>query len=178
MKIIVASKNPVKINAALIGFQKMFPSEKFEIEGVDVPSNVSAQPLTDSETFQGALNRALNAKQHTSEADFWIGLEGGIEEKSGEMETFAWMVVLDKNGKTGKGRTGTFFLPPAICELIQAGKELGEADDIVFGTTNSKQTTGSVGILTHNAIDRAKFYAPAVMFALIPFVNPTLYPEN
>ena len=28
-KIIVASKNPVKINAALNGFQKMFPEETF-----------------------------------------------------------------------------------------------------------------------------------------------------
>jgi inosine/xanthosine triphosphatase len=30
-------------------------------------------------------------------------------------------------------------LPPKIVELLQQGMELGDADDIVFGQTNSKQ---------------------------------------
>ena len=37
-KVIIASKNPVKINAVKIGFEKMFPLEKFEFKGVSVPS--------------------------------------------------------------------------------------------------------------------------------------------
>lgn len=38
MKIVVASKNPVKINAAREGFKKMFPEVDFEVEGISVPS--------------------------------------------------------------------------------------------------------------------------------------------
>jgi len=82
-KNIIASKKPVKINATLSGFQKMFPDEKFEIEGISVISGVSDQPKSDSETFFGAWNRASNASQEKPEADFWVGMEGGIEEKDG-----------------------------------------------------------------------------------------------
>ena len=80
-KIIIASKNPVKINATLSGFQKMFPNEQFEIECISVPSDVSEQPKNDSETFFGAQNRASNACKEKPGADFCVGIEGGIEEK-------------------------------------------------------------------------------------------------
>ncbi len=174
-KIVIASKNPVKINAALGGFKKMFPKGEFEIEGVSVSSEVSDQPLTDVETFKGAFNRVENAFKVKPDADYWIGIEGGIEEKNSEMEAFAWVIVKSKNGKTGKGRTGTFFLPPKIMELIKQGKELGEADDIVFKRKNSKQENGAVGILTEDIISRTHYYIEAIVLALIPFKNPDLY---
>jgi non-canonical (house-cleaning) NTP pyrophosphatase len=53
--------------------------------------------------------------------------------------------------------------------------ELGEADDCIFGRSNSKQINGAVGILTADAVDREELYAHAVLLALIPFLNPTLY---
>jgi inosine/xanthosine triphosphatase len=165
----------VKIHAVLNGFQKMFPKEIFEIEGVSVPSGVSDQPKSDSETFQGAWNRAENASHEIATADFWVGIEGGIEEKGLEMEAFAWVAIKSKRKKFAKGRTGTFFLPTKIAELIKQGKELGEADDIVFGRKNSKQENGAVGILTDNAVDRTTYYAEAVVLALIPFKNEQLY---
>ena len=174
-KIIVASKNPVKMRAALAGFQKMFPREQFEVEGVSVPSGVKDQPTRDGETLQGAVARAEGASRTLPAADFWVGIEGGIEESNGEMEAFAWVVIKSAGGILGKGKTGTLFLPQKVAELIRQGKELGEADDIVFGRTNSKQENGAVGILTGNAIDRTKLYADAMTLALIPFKNPELY---
>ena len=36
-KVIIASKNPVKINAVKKGFKKMFPNENFDFNGVSVP---------------------------------------------------------------------------------------------------------------------------------------------
>ena len=140
-KIVVASKNPVKLNAALLGFRKMFPAEEFEVESTVVLSNVNNQPMGDSETFQGALNRTENASKETL-ADFWVGIEGGVEEKESGMEVFAWIVIKSKDGKYGKGRTGTFFLPKQIVELIKQGKELAEADDAVFKRNNSKSANG------------------------------------
>lgn len=174
-KIVIASKNPVKIHAALKGFEEMFPEENFEIEGLSVSSGVREQPLDDEETFTGAWNRAENASKAIPKADFWIGMEGGIEEKDGEMKVFAWVIVKSSNGKHGKGRSATFFLPPKIAELIRQGKELGEADDIVFGRSNSKQENGAIGILTHNVIERKDYYKEAVIFSLVPFKNESLY---
>jgi inosine/xanthosine triphosphatase len=91
-----------------------------------------------------------------------------------ELAAFAWVVVRNRQG-VGKSRTGTFFLPPAVAELIEQGKELGEADDIVFGRTNSKSENGAIGLLTGDVIDRAELYAHAVVLALVPFKNRELY---
>ena len=143
--IIVASKNPVKIQAAQDGFARMFPEGDFAFGAVDVPSGVSEQPFTSKETLQGALNRALSARLLMPQADYWIGIEGGVEEQVGgtlpeglrdaSLAAFAWVVVLDRR-QVGKGSTGMFFLPPRVAELVRSGKELGEADDIVYGRSN------------------------------------------
>lgn len=174
-KVIVASTNPVKINTTKEGFNRMFPKQEFEVTGVAVPSNVSDQPMTEQETLLGATNRATNAKNFAPDADYWVGIEGGLEKIPEGMEAFAWMVIISKNGKTGRGRTGSFFLPDKVVELINQGKELGEADDIVFNKNNSKQSTGAIGILTGDVISRTSYYEPAIIFALIPFKNENLY---
>jgi len=174
-KVIVASSNPVKINTTEIGFRKRFPEEAFDIKGISAPSEVSDQPMSGEETLRGAKNRANNVSKLASNADYWVGIEGGLEEVNGELEAFAWVVVKSKDGRIGKGRIGSFFLPKKVAELIKQGKELGEADDIVFGMTNSKQANGAVGILTGDVLTRATYYEPAVILALIPFKNQTLY---
>ncbi|NEV93351.1 non-canonical purine NTP phosphatase [Psychroflexus sp. YR1-1] len=173
-KVIIASKNPVKIKAAKQGLEQMFPDQEFECVGVSVPSNVSDQPMSDEETFLGAKNRADNASGSDKDADFHIGIEGGIAQINNEMQAFAWVVI--KSGEQyGKSRTGTFFLPKQVVDLIREGKELGEADDLVFNRDNSKQKSGAVGILTGDLISRTSYYTEAVILALIPFKNETLY---
>lgn len=172
-QILVASTNPVKIEAARLGFQKMFPDEVFEASGVAVPSGVSHQPMTDEETLAGALTRARNAQTASPAADYYVGIEGGVEDKHGEMLAFAWIVVL-AGDQTGLGRTGAFALPHEVAELVRQGIELGDADDRVFGRSNSKQQNGAVGILTADVIDRTAYYVHAVALALIPFKNPQL----
>lgn len=174
MKLIVASKNPVKIEATLEGFQSMFPEEMIEIEGISAESGVSDQPLTDEETLRGAENRAKNAKALFPDADFWIGIEGGLEEIDGKHAAFAWVYVLSHK-KEGKARSASFFLPPKVSSLIREGMELGDADDQVFGSSNSKQKNGAVGLLTGNVMVRKTLYIPAVVLALIPFRNIDLF---
>lgn len=175
--IFVGSTNPVKVEAVRKGFAAMFPGEFFAIEGMSVPSGVPDQPHSNQETQIGAFNRMDRVRQAHPDADFWVGLEGGIEDNEGDMQAFAWIVVGGKDGLMGKGKTGTFFLPPPIANLVREGKELGEADDIVFGMKNSKQSMGAVGILTNGLIDRATYYSVAVILALIPHKNIQLYAE-
>jgi len=182
--VVVASTNPVKIQAVRNGFQAMFPDKAWDFEGVSVSSNVSHQPLTNSETEKGAMSRVKNAKGARPDADFWVGIEGGTSDlpagrqacqNKQDMEAFAWVVIESKGGLVGKGKTGTFILPPKVAELIKKGKELGEADDIVFGQSNSKQKMGAVGLLTNNVIDRTAYYTHAVILALIRFKNANYF---
>ena len=173
-RVIIASKNPVKINTVRFGFEEVFNDTGFDFEGISVPSDISDQPMSVDETYQGALNRIKNAKKLVEEADFYCGIEGGLEFFKDQCYAFAWIVI--DNGKTiGKARTGSFMLPPKVVELIEEGMELGHADDIVFGHSNSKQKQGSVGILTHDRLDRTGYYKHAVLLALIPFINEKLF---
>lgn len=169
--VVVASTNPVKIRAARAGFERMFPGDHFRVTSVAVSSGVSDQPLSDGETYRGARNRAAAAAQLNAEADFWVGIEGGVELIEGQLHGFAWVFVRGQE-RCGASRTATFPVPDAVAQLVRAGTELGLADDIVFGRTNSKQENGSVGLLTHDVIDRTAYYEHAVILALIPFKNP------
>lgn len=176
-KIIVASKNPVKINATRRGFEQMFPNLHFTVEGVTIESGVNDQPIGREETLQGAKNRLTSLIVAAPDADYWVGIEGGIETHDDTMEVSAWIVIKSKDGQIGTGKTGAFILPPEIVAHIHDGKELGTATDIVFGQTNSKQAGGSVAELTGGLIDRTAHYEVGVIFALIPFKNPELYPN-
>lgn len=165
--------NPVKIRCVESAFTKMFPEETFQFTGIGVDSSVSDQPMSDEETYLGAKNRAVAAKNASPNADYWVGIEGGIQEQDG-MQAFAWIVVLDET-QEGKAKTAVFYLPEEIRVLVKEGMELGHADDLVFKRSNSKQKDGAIGILTKGLIDRSEYYEPAVLMALIPFVNPDLY---
>jgi inosine/xanthosine triphosphatase len=175
MKVIVASKNPVKVSTTQEAFMKVFPDVLFEVEGVSTDSNVSDQPMSEEETLQGALNRVNYAQTQSPDGAYWVGIEGGLKDVDGHLEAFAWIVIKGEANKIGKGRTGSFYLPQKVAALISQGKELGEADDIVFGLSNSKQANGAVGILTGDVLTRSSFYEPAVILALIPFINRELY---
>jgi inosine/xanthosine triphosphatase len=171
--VVVASTNPVKIEAARAGFSAMFPDEAFTVRGVSVQSGVSDQPMTDAETYQGARNRAASVRAAAPDADYWVGIEGGIDQHERYMYAFAWIVVLADEAQ-GESRTATFTLPGEIADLVRQGVELGEADDRVFGRSNSKQANGAVGILTGDVIDRMHYYEHAVALALVPFKNTHL----
>jgi inosine/xanthosine triphosphatase len=130
--------------------------------------------MTRAETLQGASNRARYAAQQVPSADYTIGIEGGIEaDKDGHLQVFAWVVVLH-GAKMGRAQTGVFYLPHEVAKLVQEGMELGKADDVVFGRSNSKQENGSIGLLTDDAITRTTYYVEAVVMALIPFKKPHL----
>jgi inosine/xanthosine triphosphatase len=171
----VASANPVKIDATRQAFTRMFPEISFAFFGKGVPSEVPDQPKGSAETYLGASNRIKNLKKEIKEADFYVGIEGGITQNEKDCFAFAWMLVESSSGRLGQAQTGHFQLPPPVVQLLDEGHELGHADDIIFGTSNSKQKSGSVGILTDNIIDRSDYYIHALILALIPFKKEKLF---
>ena len=166
--IVVASQNPVKVEATRRGFARMFPQVAFHVQSVAAASGVRPQPLSDAETLQGALNRTQHAAQLVPQADYWVGIEGGVEERQGTMAAFAWIVVSTPH-LLGQSRTGTFSLPAGVATLIRQGWELGPAVEELYGRSQVKHTTGAVGVLTEGVIDRVQLYEHAVVLALVPF---------
>ena len=147
------------------------PDERCRLESVDVPSGVSDQPLSDEETRRGAGNRVNSARAVSPDAAFWVGLEGGVEVIGDRLTAFAWMAVLDPTGTLGEARTVTLPLPPRIKALVDQGIELGDANDRVFSTVNSKQKGGAFGLLTNGIYTRESVYTEALVVAMVPFVN-------
>jgi inosine/xanthosine triphosphatase len=166
--IVVASQNPVKVEATRRGFEKMFPGTVFHLHTVAALSGVRQQPLSDTETLQGALNRTQHAAHLMPQANYWVGIEGGVEERQGTMEAFAWIVVYTPN-LVGRSRTGTFHVPAGVATLLRQGCELGPAVEELYGRSQVKHTTGAVGVLTDGVIDRVQLYEHAVVLALVPF---------
>ncbi len=176
--VIVGSTNPVKLHATNGACKAMFPVVEIETKGINVPSGVPSQPVGDGQTRLGAKNRCLAAKEKVPDATLWVGIEGGIETIDTVMIAFAWIAVCGQDGKVRYGRTSTFVLPMKVASLVGQGMELGSADDVVFGTKDSKRSMGAVGILTNGKIDRTQYYQQAVMLALIPFVKADLYTSS
>ena len=184
VKIAVGSKNPAKIAAVSQGFMTAFRLQNNELllEGFDVDSGVSEQPVGDAETKQGAINRAKCAFEayimlHGSPPCYSVGLEGGISTKEINeiMECSAWMVVY--NGSSfGSARTASFMLPESVACLVRDGMELGLADDTVFNRINSKEGSGTVGHLTRGVMSRSDYYSHAIVLSLIPFNWTELFP--
>lgn len=169
----VGSENPVKINCVAEAGAELWPEAK--AIGVNTNSGVSHQPSSDHEMLTGALNRARQALVKIPEAHFGAGIEGGTLDTEDGMWAYAWVVVVDREGRLGKGQTGRFMLPEAVARLIREGMELGEADDRFFGRANSKQKEGAIGILSDDRVTRMALYKPAVTFALLRFVHPEYY---
>lgn len=172
--VIIGSRNPVKLDSTEEAFHLTFGNRTI-IQGINVDSGVEKQPFGDTETYTGAYNRASNAKIAFPEADFWVGIEGGVDEVGKDLAAYAWIVILDKSGRMGRAKTASFFLPDLIGNLVKGGLELGEADDQVFNRDNSKQGSGAVGLLTNGLVDRKELYKQAVLLGLIPFIKPDLY---
>lgn len=177
MKVVVSSANPVKLAATRRAFEATFPDATIAIESCVVDSGVADQPMEDAETRRGAVNRARSAKTAFPDADFWVGLEGGIEMIDGSLMASAWMAVLGQGDVPGLSRTMGLPIPPAIKSLVDDGMELGDANDRVFSTLNSKQGGGAFGLLTEGRVTRESVYADTLMIALMPFSNE-LFPHD
>lgn len=155
-------------------FALLFPEATLQMIPLAVDSGVSDQPGSDEETRQGARNRTVAAHEAQPEADFWVGLEGGVEVIDDQLMAFAWMAVRGADGRIGEARSATLPLPAAVKDLVDAGLELGDANDRVFSTVNSKQAGGAFGLLTNGLYTRESIYTQTLVIALTPLVN-TLY---
>ncbi len=177
LKVAVGSLNPVKIAAVQAAFEAVWPEHTWKIKGVAVPSGISDQPMSDQESIIGARNRARNALV-AGEADYGVGLEGGLQQIEEQWFDCGWVAVLDRNGYKGLGSTARLAIPSRMMRLIQQGMELGEAVDAVFQQHNSKQSDGHFGLMTRNVITRKKAYTDGVVVALACFVQAHLFGES
>jgi inosine/xanthosine triphosphatase len=174
MLIAVGSQNPVKVAAVLHAFQTVWPLVSWEVQGAQVGSDVSDQPMSDIESIQGARNRAQKSLRLFSAA-YGVGLEGGIQKIGPDWFDCGWIIVVRHDGLEGLGSTARIITPPKMVAMIKKGQELGTVVDHFFGTQNTKQAAGHFGLMTNNAITRTSGYTDGVIMALVRFLHPELW---
>jgi inosine/xanthosine triphosphatase len=192
LTVAVGSGNPCKVTAVCDSFEAVLEKTSGGATALDLhtysaSSGVSDQPMGDAETLLGAKNRARNAASMYAAAnggalpDFSVGLEGGIvSDEAGEMWCMAWMAVYCPSEAAparqfGVAQTGKFPLPPLMAAIVNAGEELGVADDIVTKRVNSKQGGGTVGVLTDEIIPRGDYYKHALILAMTRFISADVF---
>lgn len=177
MKFFVASKNPVKINAVAHAIKDFFPNST--VEGLEVESGVSVQPMSDEETRQGALNRAQSIRKlaleqkliNLDEDVLYIGLEGGVFKPSfaqneQELWSTVWAVAIDKSNQSHFSNGARFPLPEFLSKLLLAGEEMGPVLGKHVNDPDLRQKEGMVGFLTNNFTNRTNEYENIVKIAI------------
>ena len=183
----VGSTNPVKINAVREALNQLRTQcttdpqnlpfsilSEIDVVGIPVDSGVRAQPRTDTESIEGAMNRAARALA-TANADLGVGLEGNIVETDWGMFVTSWVVVVNAKGEAGIGGGGRLLLPDSVAVGIRQGQELGTLMDHLLGETHTKHKQGAVGILTHGVRCRTEAFTHGIIYAFAPLLNPDLY---
>lgn len=168
MKIVLGSGNPAKLQSAQYVVDRLFSGVK--VEAIIVPTGVSAQPMSDEETIEGAIFRARHAREQT-DADYGIGMEGGMNQVGERWFECGWIAVVDRAGNVGLGSSGRFEVPAAIIEQIRAGKELGDVMIACTSIPDINKSSGAMGLLTNGHVTRADAYAHGLFFAFGPFVS-------
>ena len=122
---------------------------------------------------------ARSCSNKTSDADLYVGLEGGFHSISveGEWHTFlrGWAFVSD--GQRGSfGMSPSIEVPDRIVKDVVSGKrELGLVIDEVAGVRDVRSRQGAWGVLSRDLITRSMSFEAALIAAFAPFYNAELY---
>jgi len=124
MKVVLGSKNKEKLDIVRKALEELHVET--EVIAIEVESEVSNQPLDIETTKQGARNRAMNAKKMASDADFWIGLEGGLHDYGEGYYLVTYACLVDKNGNEYIGEGEEIQLPNEVSRRVKNGEWFGK----------------------------------------------------
>ena len=155
MKIIIGTKNKAKAQAVINACSTILQNPEFM--NLDVPSEVSDQPIGDEETLRGAGNRARNAMREGN-GDLAFGLEGGVRELDGKLFVCNWGVLQLKDGTRFIAGGAQIPLPEEVAKPVRAGEELGPVMERYTQNEGIRQNEGAVGVFTVGIVNRGEMF--------------------
>lgn len=172
MKVLVATKNPGKIEGAKRALSNYF--DDIEIQGIPVTSEVSEQPVND-EIYIGAKNRVKNLKLYAQEnsikADLYLSIESGINNSLGRWMITNIAVIEDNNDFESYGTSPSFPVPDNLVDDV-INTDLSQVMNKVFEKDDERHNKGGgIQLLTHNKISRIDLTEMAFVMALTKYIN-------
>ena len=155
MKVCIATKNEIKVEAVKQVFDELFD---FEIFYERVAIQTKKQPFG-REIFEGAVKRASSCKN----CDYCIGIEAGIEKQHGIHFIGQIVVIKDEVGFTTYGKSPYFQCPDWLIEEIKKGKEMKEAIPFEKG----EESKGAIWYFSHK-MDRLELTKLGIFMAMLP----------
>lgn len=172
MRVAVGSTNPVKVRAVEEVLRTFYPGA--EVFGVDVSSEVGAQPIGMQETVLGAVNRAREALRH---GELGVGIEAGLLEVpftlTGYMDV-QFCAISDGEVITLGAGSG-FEYPPSVIRQVLRGREVGKVMEELSGIAEIGRKGGAIGFLSKGKLSRKELTKQAVLMAMLPRINRELY---
>ncbi len=146
-KAYVGSLNKIKVGATT----EVLSQYGYEVIGIDAPSQVSAQPMTDDETIEGATNRALGLPTD----GLRIGLEAGVMLHKDTLFLTNWGVLIDEDGNRIVAGGTRIALPDEVKKtLFEDGLELSDAMAKHYNTKDIKFKEGAIGYFSNSLVTR------------------------
>jgi non-canonical (house-cleaning) NTP pyrophosphatase len=168
-----------------------------EVVAREAESGVRETPLQRDEIMRGAWNRAEAIRALVPDANFLVGMEGGLhiadcglriadferfrsEEGNPQSEIrnpqWGWLenwACVSDGRRTYFGCGGSVPLPEAIIrEVVERGRSLAEVIDQLSGKQDVRSSEGTWGILTGGRITREAVFRRALLNAFAPFYSP------
>ena len=171
--VVIGSMSPPKIKGTTIAFEEYF--KYVNVKPCSISSGVNPFPTTEEETLEGSINRAKEAQQIFSEANYAVGIE------SGYMKVLDWWIVrtyatVIHDDTIGIGISAGYEAPESLIRLIKPDDDSSRLFiDEYFGSKDVLHNEGIIGILTEKRLDRTECSKDAVICALARFINSSFY---
>lgn len=187
--IAVGSKNAPKLQAVRDALDAYLPNR--DVQGFDVASGVSEQPVGFCEIVRGAETRAISAwnalrEQSAQAAILGVGIEDGLVELPDlQLGYFniGCAVITDGEHK-GYGFSSLFSYPTSCWREAVAQREpIGGLFDAFWKAKHPTQNScapsalsaGNIGKLSLGVLPRAEYARHAVLCSLIHFLHPDFF---
>ena len=170
MKIVIGSTSTPKISAVREVFGDFFREENIEIIALEVDSGVNKTPFSVEECILGGRNRIKKCQQQISDADYYIGIEGGILKTAEFLFLAPWAVIFKRSTK--KESVGSGALVPLRTEFFsELGPKVEISDTMHHKMFDSKlieqkKILGVGGLITKGLIKRHDQVCLALRVAL------------
>ncbi|MFI5296535.1 MAG: DUF84 family protein [Polyangiales bacterium] len=171
--IIIASENPTKIEAARAALAQYPRLAKEQLVSMAVPSQVRRQPMSLTETIEGATNRAYGALRASPLCDLAIGIESGVfllpNDRIKQLVGTCACAIAGRGKYPLVEMSSTWTLPWRVAELVLNGKSVSEAA-LETGYTHQQDVghyDGLIGVLSGGRLTRKTYMQEAVRNALM-----------